>query len=117
MKARSLIQRIAFVRYSPEHERFLSQRDAEMSQGILEFDGGHTFELMRLNRALAHPARPGSREEWLSPLSWADLDGLGVVTGPTPIRHERIERPWSRKRQLLRQAARYDGNGPEFPVA
>jgi hypothetical protein len=88
-----------------------------MSQGTLEFNGGHAFELVRLNRALAHLARPGSREEWLSPLSWADLDGLGVVTGPTPLRRELIEHLWSRKRQLLRQAAKCDGYGPEFPVA
>jgi hypothetical protein len=117
MKARSLIQRIAFVRYSPEHERFFSQRDVEMSQGTLEFKGGHAFELMRLNRALVHLARPGSIEEWLSPLSRTDLDGLGVFTGPTPLRHELVERLWSRKRQLLRQATTYDGYGPEFPVA
>jgi hypothetical protein len=89
-----------------------------MSQGTLEFNGGHAFELTRLNRALAQLARPGSREEWLSPLSWADLDGLGVFTGPrAPLRHELIERLWSRKRQLLRQAAEHDGYGPEFPVA
>ncbi len=89
-----------------------------MSQGTLDFNGGHAFELTRLNRALAQLARPGSREEWLSPLSRADLDGLGVFAADrAPFRHELIERLWSRKRQLLRQAAKQDGYGPEFPVA
>ncbi len=63
-----------------------------MSQGTLEFNGGHAFELTRLNRALPQLARPGSREEL-------------------------IERQWSRKRQLLRQAAKHDRYGPEFPAA
>jgi hypothetical protein len=118
MKARSHIQRIGLVRYSPEDERFLTQRDVDMSQGTLEFNGGHAYELTRVNRALAQLARPGSREEWLSPLSRADLDGLGVFAGPrTLLRHELIERLWSRKRQLLRQATAYDGYEPEFPVA
>ena len=76
-----------------------------MSQGTFEFNGGHVFELTRLNRALAQLARPGSREEWLSPLSRADLNGLGVfVDERAPLRQELIERLWSRKRQLLRQA-------------
>jgi hypothetical protein len=135
-EAGSLIQRIAFARYSSEHERFFKQRLAwaasvasfrrgkvakrvvEMSQGTLEFTGGHAFELTRINRALAQLARPGSREEWLSPLSRADLVGLGVFAGArAPLRHELIERLWSRKRELLRQAANTDGWGPEFPVA
>jgi hypothetical protein len=89
-----------------------------MSQGTLEFTGSHAFELTRVNRALAQLARPGSREEWLSPLSRSDLVGLGVFAGArAPLRHELIERLWSRKRQLLRQAAASDGWGPEFPVA
>jgi hypothetical protein len=95
-----------------------------MSQGTLGFNGGHAFELTRLNRALAQLARPGSREEWLSPLSRADLDGMGVFTGRRPAtssrgpqRKELIERLWSRKRQLLRQAAKCDGWGPEVPIA
>jgi hypothetical protein len=89
-----------------------------MSQGTLEFTGGHAFELTRVNRALEHLARPGSRDEWLSPLSRADLVGLGVfVGGRMPLRRELIERLWSRKRQLLRQASTDDGYGPEFPVA
>jgi hypothetical protein len=97
-----------------------------MSQGTLEFNGGHAFELTRLNRALAQLARPGSSEEWLTPLSRADLDDLGVFTGPRrppatpsggPQRKELIERLWSRKRRLLRQAAKHGGYGPEFPVA
>jgi hypothetical protein len=95
-----------------------------MSEGTLEFNGGHAFELTRLNRALAQLARPGSSEEWLSPLSRADLDGLGVFAGRVlpatssrgPHRKELIERLWSRKRQLL-HAAKYDGWGPECPVA
>jgi hypothetical protein len=89
-----------------------------MSQGRLEFNGGHVFELTRVNRALAQLARPGSREEWRSPLSRADLVGLSIfAAGRPPLRHELIERLWSRKRQLQRQAAKYDGWGPEFPVA
>ena len=89
-----------------------------MSQGTLEFNGGHAFELTRVNRALGRLARPGSREEWLSPLSRDDLIGLGVfAAGRAPLRHELIERLWSRKRQLLRQAEANDGHGPEFPVA
>jgi hypothetical protein len=97
-----------------------------MSQGTLDFNGGHAFELTHLNRALVQLARPGSREEWLSPLSRADLDGLGIFTGSLrppatssrgPQRKELIERLWSRKRQLQRQAAEYEGWGPEFPVA
>lgn len=89
-----------------------------MSQGTLEFTGSHAFEFTRVNRALAQLARPGSREEWLSPLSRADLVGLGVFAGArAPLRHELIARLWSRKRQLLRQAAAHDGYGPEFPVA
>jgi hypothetical protein len=89
-----------------------------MSQGTLEFTGGHAFELTRVNRALAQLARPGSREEWLSPLSRADLVGLGVFAGVrAPLRHELIERLWSRKRQLLRQAAADDSWGSQFPVA
>jgi hypothetical protein len=76
-----------------------------LSQGTFEFTGGHVFELTRLNRALAQLSRPGSREEWLSPLSRADLDGLGVFgDGRAPLRQELIERLWSRKRQVLRQA-------------
>jgi hypothetical protein len=59
-----------------------------MSQWTL---GGHAFEFTRRNRALAQRALPGSREEL-------------------------IERLWSRKRQLLRQAAKHDGYGPEFPM-
>jgi hypothetical protein len=51
-----------------------------MSQGTLAFTGGHAFELTRVNRALARLERPGSREEWLSPLSPADLVILGVFT-------------------------------------
>jgi len=66
----------------------------------MEFNGGHAFELTRLNRALAHLARPGSREDWLS-----------------SQRKQSIERLWSRKRRLLREVAKYDGYGPEFPVA
>lgn len=93
-------------------------RDEEMSQGTLEFNGGHAFELTRVNRALGRLARPGSREEWLSPLSRADLVSLGVfAAGRAPLRHELIERLWSRKRLLLRYAAAYDGYEPEFPVA
>jgi hypothetical protein len=89
-----------------------------MSQGTWEFNGGHAFELTRVNRALAQLSRPGSREQWLSPLSRADLVGLGVfAAGRAPLRHELIERLWSRKRQLLRQASVSDGYGPEFPVA
>jgi hypothetical protein len=71
-----------------------------MSEGTLEFNGGRAFELTRLNRALAQLARPGSREEWLS-----------------PQRKESIERLWRRKRRLLRSAAKHDGYGPELPVA
>jgi hypothetical protein len=78
-----------------------------MSEGTFEFNGGHVFELPRLDRALAQLARPGSREEWLAPLSRADLFGLGVFAhGSAPNRQELIERLWSRKRQLLRQASR-----------
>jgi hypothetical protein len=96
-----------------------------MSEGTLEFNGGHAFELIHLNRSLAQLARPGSREEWLSPLSRADLIGLGVFAGRVPPatssrgpqRKELIERLWSRKRQLLRQATKHDGCGPESPVA
>lgn len=89
-----------------------------MSRGTLEFNSGHPFELTRLNRALALLARPGSRENWRSPLSRADLVDLGVfTTGRTPLRHELIERLWSRERQLLRQAAADDVWGTEFPVA
>ena len=89
-----------------------------MSQGTLEFGGGYAFELTRINRALAQLSRPGSREEWLSPLSRADLVGLGVfAAGRAPLRQQLIERLWSRKRQLLRQAAVSDGYRPEFPVA
>jgi len=89
-----------------------------MSQGTLEFTGSHAFELTRVNRALAQLARPGSKEEWLAPLSKADLVDLGVFAAArAPLRHEIIERLWSRKRQLLRQAAMSDGYGPEFPVA
>jgi hypothetical protein len=97
-----------------------------MSQGTLEFTGTHAFELTRVNRTLAQLARPGSKEEWLSPLSRADLVGLGVFDGTWrppatssrgPERKELIERLWSRKRQLLRQAAADDGWHPEYPVA
>ena len=90
-----------------------------MSQGTFEFNGAHVFELTRLNRTLAQLARPGSREEWLSPLSRADLVGLGVFAGDSaPRRQELIERLWSRKRQLLRQASAADFWGPEhLPVA
>ncbi|HEX9098114.1 MAG TPA: hypothetical protein VF956_01350 [Candidatus Dormibacteraeota bacterium] len=89
-----------------------------MSQGTLEFTGGQALELTRINRALARISRPGSREEWLSPLSRADLVGLGIfAAGRPPLRHELIERLWSRKRQLLRLTATGDGWRPEFPVA
>jgi hypothetical protein len=113
-----LIQRTAIARYLPQPVRFLTQRDVEMSQGTLEFNGGHVFDLTGVNRALAQLARPGSTEEWLLPLSRADLVGLGVfAAGRPPLRHELIERLWSRKRRLQRRAAKYDGWGPEFPVA
>jgi hypothetical protein len=99
-------------------ERNFARKAVEMSQGTLEFTGGHVTELARVNRALARLARPGSREEWVSPLTRADLVGLGVVTGARrPLRHELIARLWSRKRQLLCQAAKSDGWDPEFPVA
>jgi hypothetical protein len=89
-----------------------------MSQGTLEFTGGHAFELTRINRALAQLVRPGSREEWLSPLSRADLVRLGVFAAArAPLRHELIERLWNRKRLLLRQAAADKSWGSQFPVA
>jgi len=94
-----------------------------MREGTPEFNGGPAFELTRLNRALAQLARPGSKDEWLAPLSRADLDCLGVFTGPWRFpatswqRPQLIERLWRRKRQLLRQAAKHDGYGPEFPAA
>jgi hypothetical protein len=61
-----LIQRTAIARYLPQPVRFLTQRDAEMSQATLEFNCGHVFELTCVNRALAQLARPGSREEFSS---------------------------------------------------
>ncbi len=97
-----------------------------MSRGTLEFTGGHAFELTRVNRALAHLARPGSRDEWMSPLSRPDLVGLAVFAGARcrpatssrgPQRKELIERLWSRKRLLLRQAAAEKSWGSQFPVA
>jgi hypothetical protein len=84
-----------------------------MSQGTLAFTGGHAFELTRVNRALARLERPGSREEWLSPLSPADLVILGVFT-EEGCHSGNIERLWRRKRQLLRPAAVDDGLGPSF---
>jgi len=98
----------------------------EMSQGTLEFTGGHAFELTRVNQALAQLARPASREEWLSPLLRADLVGLAVFAGARlppalssrgPQRKELIECLWSRKRQLLRHASEDGGWGSQFPVA
>jgi len=89
-----------------------------MSQGTLEFTGAEAFELARINRALAQLSRQGSREEWLSPLSRADLISLGVfAAGRAPRRHQLIQRLWSRKRQLFRLAEESDGYGPKFPVA
>ena len=89
-----------------------------MSGGTLEFHVSQAFELTRVNRALAQISRPGSMEDWLSPLSRPDLAGMGVfAAGRPPLRHELIERLWSRKRQLLRQTAAGDGWRPEFPVA
>jgi hypothetical protein len=89
-----------------------------MSQGTFEYTGGHVFELARLNRALGYLARPGSREEWLSPLTREDLIGLGVFDGGrAPLRQELIERLWSRKRQLLRQATAINDSDPVPPVA
>jgi len=46
-----------------------ARRDVEMSQGTLEFNGGHTFKPTRDNQALAQ-------------LSRADLIGLGVFASP-----------------------------------
>ncbi|HSS93985.1 MAG TPA: hypothetical protein VLR46_08340 [Candidatus Dormibacteraeota bacterium] len=89
-----------------------------MSQGTFEYTGGHVFELARLNRALSHLARPGSREEWLSPLTRDDLIGLGVFDGGrAPLRQELIERLWSRKRQLMRHATAINDWDPVPPVA
>ena len=51
-----------------------------MSQGTLDFNGGHAFEPTRVNRALAQLTRLASRER-VSPLSRADLIGLGVFAG------------------------------------
>jgi hypothetical protein len=89
-----------------------------MSQGTFEFNGGHLFELTRLNRVLSQLNRPALCDEWLTPMTKAELGDLGVfAAGHLPQRKELIERLWSRKRQLLRQAAADDGWGPEFPVA
>lgn len=89
-----------------------------MSQGTVEFKGGHLFELTRLNRALSQLNRPALCDEWVVPMTPAELGNLGVFArGRPPHRKELIERLWSRKRQLLRQAAKCDGWGPEFPVA
>lgn len=88
-----------------------------MSQGTFEFTGHDAFELARLNSALARLARPATREEWLAPLTRADLGAIGVFAGDrAPLRKELIERLWSRKRQLLRQA-RLDDWDTEPPVA
>jgi len=72
-----------------------------LSQGTYEFSGSQVFELARLNRAIAELARPTLSDEWLG----------------SPERTELIQRMWCRKRQLLRQAAKNDRWGPEFPVA
>lgn len=72
-----------------------------MSQGPYEFSSSDVFELARLNRAIEQLARPTLSNEWLG----------------SPERTEQIQRMWCRKRQLLRQAAKNDRWGPEFPVA
>jgi hypothetical protein len=72
-----------------------------LSQGPYEFSSSDVFELARLNRAIEQLAKPTLSDEWLT----------------SPERTEQIQRMWCRKRQLLRQAAKNDRWGPEFPVA
>lgn len=82
-----------------------------MSEGVWDLNGA--FELARLNRVLAQLARPGPTDEWLAPMTLAELIDVGVFAGGrAPQRKQIIERLWSRKRQLLRQA-----RGLEPPVA
>jgi hypothetical protein len=74
-----------------------------MSQGSIGLTGGDAFELIRLNRALAHLARP-------------TLSEAPARVAP-PRRKELIARLWSRKRRLLRQAGTGGSWEPESPVA
>jgi len=74
-----------------------------MSQGSIGLTGGDAFELIRLNRALAHLARP-------------TLSQAPARVAP-PRRKELIERLWSRKRRLLREAGTGGGWEPDSPVA
>jgi hypothetical protein len=89
-----------------------------MSERTFSFGGGDVFELRRLDRALAHLARPVLGEEWQTPMTRAELLDLGVLAGGrVPQRRELIARLWSRKRQLLRQAAAFLDWDPQPPVA
>ena len=125
-----------FVRYSRWAPRFCKQRPSlvasvrphdaerdaqgqpELSQGPFEFAGGNVFELARLNRAIAQLARPALSDEWLAPLSPAELFDLGVFVGSAASqRKELIQRLWSRKRQLMRHVDPSGGWSPQQPVA
>ena len=89
-----------------------------MSQGPVEFSGGNVFELARLNRAIEQLTRPALSDEWLAPLSPAELFDLGVfVRGAGSQRKELIQRLWSRKRQLMRHVDLSGGWSPQQPVA
>jgi hypothetical protein len=77
-----------------------------VSEGFLGFGACDLFELTRLNRALTQLARPAMSDDWHAPLTRNELVDLGVfLVGRPPKREEVIERLWSRKRQILRQAS------------
>lgn len=89
-----------------------------MSQDTFGFSSPDVFELARLNRMLAHLARPALSEVWQAPLTETQLIELDLFpSGPPPRRKELIERLWRRKRHLQRKADAFAQSGPDRPVA
>ncbi|HVD46766.1 MAG TPA: hypothetical protein VNG70_05740 [Candidatus Limnocylindria bacterium] len=88
-----------------------------MSQDHYELHGSRFFELRRVDRILSELARPALEEDFLAPSTKVALAQIGICVGGDATRRDLIERLWSRKRSLLRQAKAINDWGPFQPVA
>ncbi|TMD31161.1 MAG: hypothetical protein E6I95_13600 [Chloroflexi bacterium] len=89
-----------------------------MSQGSFYFSSSDVLELAHVDRTLTYLARPASSQEWQAPLTVSQLIDLGLfASGQALQRKDLIERLWSRKRQLMREADELAQWGPDRPVA
>jgi len=89
-----------------------------MSRGQFYFSSSDVLELAHLDRTLMHLARPAPSQEWQAPLTVSQLIDLGLfASGQALQRKDLIERLWSRKRQLMREADELAQWGPDRPVA